>query len=188
MEDVPDIEELVRRYSTSSAEEKSNIENNVIEAYTPLVHKIANKYKNASRNGASDLQDRIQDGYQGLLQAIRTYDPNSGVKFLTYAFFCVRQSVFFGVRDINTAANSKAYTYSKLQRYKKEKAELQNQLGRVPSVREISLKTGWRVKTILTYERYMCDTLSLSNSETLDSAYPKEWENQKNICSSHLIF
>ncbi len=152
MEEKPDIEELVRRYSTSTEEEKRYIENTIIEAYTPLVHKIANKYHNASRNGASDLEDRIQDGYEGLLQAIRTYDLNRNVKFLTYAFFYVRQSVFMGVRDINTAVKSKAYTYSKLQKYKRTKAELQNQLGHVPSVKEISLKTGWKINTVLSYE------------------------------------
>lgn len=152
MEENPDIEELVRRYSTSTEEEKKYIENTVIEAYTPLVHKIANKYRNASRNGASDLQDRIQDGYEGLLQAVRSYNPDLEVKFLTYAFFCVRQSIFLGMRDINTAGKSKAYTYSKLQKYKKAKAELQNQLGRFPSVSEISRKTGWEINTVLSYE------------------------------------
>ncbi len=161
MEETLDIEELVRRYSTSTEEEKRYIENTVIDAYTPLVHKIANKYRNASRNGASDLQDRIQDGYQGLLQAIRTYDPNSNVKFLTYAFDCIWKAAFSGVRDINTPGRSKAYTNSKLRLYKKKKTELQNQLGRAPSIKEISLATGWRVKTVLVYERYLNDNVSI---------------------------
>ena len=165
MEDVPDIEELVRRYSTSSAEEKSNIENNVIEAYTPLVHKIANKYKNASRNGASDLQDRIQDCYQGLLQAIRTYNPDLEVKFMTYAFGYVRKAVYFGIRNINCSGGAKAYTNSKMQKYRRIKKELSLRLGRVPSASELSLETGWRINTVLAYERYLQDEVILGDSE-----------------------
>lgn len=164
MEEALDIEELVRRYSISSAEEKSFIENAVIEAYTPLVHKIANKYRNASRNGASDIQDRIQDGYQGLLQSLRTYDPDLEVKFMTYSFVYIRKAVYFGVRNINCSGGAKAYTNSKLQKYRRIKKEVSNRLGRVPSVRELSLETGWRINTVLVYERYLQDERSLGDS------------------------
>ena len=165
MEENPDIEELVRRYSTSTEEEKRYIENTVIEAYTPLVHKIANKYRNASRNGASDLQDRIQDCYQGLLQAIRTYNPDLEVKFMTYAFGYVRKAVYFGIRNINCSGGAKAYTNSKMQKYRRIKKELSLRLGRVPSASELSLETGWRINTVLAYERYLQDEVLLGDSE-----------------------
>ena len=168
MEEVPDIEKLVCSYSTFSVEEKRYIENAVMEAYTPLVHKIANKYKNASRNGASDLQDRIQDGYQGLLQAIRSYNPDLEVKFMTYAFGYIRKAVYFGVRDINCSSGAKAYTNAKLQEYRRIKKEISLRLGRVPSARELSLETGWKINTVLVYERYMNETASLKNSERPD--------------------
>lgn len=170
MEEVPDIEELVSSYSTSSAEEKSYIENTVMEAYTPLVHKIANKYRNASRNGASDLQDRIQDGYQGLLQAIRSYNPDLDVKFITYAFGYVRKTIYFGIRNINCSAGSNAYTNSKLQKYRRIKKELSLRLGRVPSARELSLQTGWKINIILVYERFLKDEviLEVSEQQTID--------------------
>ena len=165
MEEAPDIEELVRSYLTSTEEEKRCIENTVMEAYTPLVHKIANKYRNASRNGASDLQDRIQDCYQGLLQAIRTYNPDLEVKFMTYAFGYVRKAVYFGIRNINCSGGAKAYTNSKMQKYRRIKKELSLRLGRVPSASELSLETGWRINTVLAYERYLQDEVLLGNSE-----------------------
>ena len=136
-----------------------------MEAYTPLVHKIANKYRNASRNGASDLQDRIQDCYQGLLQAIRTYNPDLEVKFMTYAFGYVRKAVYFGIRNINCSGGAKAYTNSKMQKYRRIKKELSLRLGRVPSASELSLETGWRINTVLAYERYLQDEVLLGDSE-----------------------
>ena len=148
-----DIEEMVRRYGNSSEEEKKLIEEKICEVCVPLVHKLANKYRQVITTCASDIDDNIQNGFQGLLTAIRSYDPDSGVKFLTYAYSCIRKAVYFGVRDVNIAGRSKPQTNSRLQQYKKRKAELQQQLGRVPSVKEISLETGWEISTVLAYER-----------------------------------
>ena len=147
------IEEMARRYASCSEEEKRVIEDNICEICVPLVHKIASKYKTAIATGASDMEDNIQNGFQGLIVAIRSYDPENGVKFLTYAFSCVRKAVYFGIRDINIAGRSKPQANSRLQQYKKKKAELQQRLGYIPSVREISLETGWKISTVLTYER-----------------------------------
>ena len=156
-----DIEELVRSYSASSVDVKTSIENTVIEVYTPMVHKIANRYRNASRNWASDIQDRIQDGFQGLLLALRSYDPEFGVKFLTYAFGYVRKAVYLGVRNLNTPGKSKAYRNSELQKYLKIKNELYQQNGRIPSIHELAAATGWKVNKVLSFERQIQSVISL---------------------------
>lgn len=165
MYEYEDIEEIARRYGNSSEDEKRIIEEELCEICIPLVHKIANKFKRAIATGAADEEDNIQNGFQGLLIAIRSYDPKSGVKFLTYAFSCVRKAVYFGVRDVNVAGRSKPQANGRLQQYKKRKAELQQQLGRVPSVKEISLATGWKMSTVLTYERQTQPVKSLDIEE-----------------------
>ena len=169
MAERPDIEALLRTYREAGAQTKQEIENAVTEAYAPMVHKIAFRYPSPFREGPSDIQDRIQDGYQGLLQAVRTYDPDRGVKFLTYAFGYVRKAVYCGLRNLNTPGRAKAYTNSRLQKYRKIRSELTTQLGRSPSVRELSLETGWRLNTVLVYERYLkaaepLDILSFSET------------------------
>ncbi len=163
-----DIQEIASRYGKSSDKEKRLIEESICEICAPLVHKIAYKYRKAIMTGATDMDDNIQNGFQGLLTAIRSYDPESGVKFLTYAFSCVRKAVYFGVRDINIAGRSKARANARLQQYKKRKAELQGQLGHVPSVREISLDTGWKMSAVLTYERQTQSVRSLDFEENSD--------------------
>lgn len=170
MDEKNKIDMLIEQYINSPVTEKGIIENSICEECTPLVYKIANKYKKSIMTDGANIQDNVQNGYLGLIQAIRTYDPGSNVKFLTYAFICVQKAVFWGVRDINTVGKSKAYTYSKLQKYKKAKAELILQFGRVPSVREISLKTGDKINTVLTYELHLSDTLSVDTLQIFDGS------------------
>ena len=143
-----EIDTLIEMYRNSQDEDRKRIEEQICEMYTPLVHKIADKYRNAGSHSISANEDRIQDGYQGLLKALRSYDPGKDTKFLTYASNCVRKAVYWGIRDLNVAGTSKAFTDSKLQKYRKIKMELEQQLGRKPSVSELSIETGCKINTI----------------------------------------
>ena len=115
------IDSLMNQYRDSEGEDRKRIEEQICEMYTPLVHKIANKYRSAGSHSISDNDDRIQDGYQGLLKALRSYAPGKDTKFLTYAFYCVRKAVYLGIREVNVGGRSKAFTDSRLQKYRKTK-------------------------------------------------------------------
>jgi len=45
-----------------------------------------------------DAEDLIQEGMLGLLSAIRNFDPARGVKFSTYAEFCIRRRIISAIR------------------------------------------------------------------------------------------
>jgi RNA polymerase sigma factor (sigma-70 family) len=63
----------------------------VINQYTPLVHKIVNKYSfMAPKHSREDL---VQEGFIGLVKAIRKYDPERPTCFMTVAFPTVRGAV-----------------------------------------------------------------------------------------------
>lgn len=168
MAEADNIDDLILLYPKTPEREKRTIETRVCEVFTPLVQKIAAKYEFPSFSSAAGHEDRIQDGYQGLLKALRTYDPERNTKFLTYAFSCVRKTIYSGVRDITTNGGSKSYSNSKLQKYRKIKMDLTMKLGRIPSVGELSSETGWRISTVLAYERLFCDTVSIEDTELLD--------------------
>lgn len=155
------INDLILRYSAASEKEKRTIETRVCEAYTPLVQRIASQYKIPSLCKATNRDDRIQDGFRGLLKALQTYDPSCNTKFLTYAFSCVRKAVYTGVREINAAGRANSYSNAKLQKYRKIKKDLALKLGRIPSVGELSVETGWRINTVLAYERQLYDIVSI---------------------------
>ncbi len=159
------IDSLMDLYRNSKGEDRRRIEEQICEMYTPLVHKIADKYRNAGAYSISANDDRIQDGYQGLLRALRSYDAEKDTKFLTYAFNCVRKAVYQGIREVNVGGKSKAFNDSRLQKYRKSKKDLEQKLGRKPSVSELSIETGCRVNTVLSYERQLYDIASIEQSE-----------------------
>ena len=160
MEEKSCHEDLIDRYINASEEEKKQIEGIACKAYTPLVSRIAQKCKYYSRNSVLTQEDMVQDGYRGLLKALQTYDPSKNTKFLTYAFGYVQKAILSGIRDVNVGGRSKSYSNSKLQKYRKKKKELSQKLGRNPSVGELSIELGWRINTVLSYERQIYDTIS----------------------------
>lgn len=161
MEEKNSQEVLIDRYKRSSDEEKKQIEKMTCEAYAPLVSEIAQKCKYYSKSSVLTQEDMIQDGYQGLLKALQTYDPSQNTKFLTYAFNCIQKSILSGIREVNVGGRSKSYSNGKLQKYRKMKKELSQKLGRNPSVGELSVELGWRINTILSYERQLFDVSSI---------------------------
>ena len=48
----------------------------------------------------NNKDDLIQEGYIGLLKAEKSYDPNKGVKFSTYATMCIRNAMLLYMRQI----------------------------------------------------------------------------------------
>ena len=63
----------------------------IIEQYTPLVHKIVNKY--AWMSPAHSREDLVQEGLLGIIKAIETFDLQRGFKFMTWVYPQVRGAV-----------------------------------------------------------------------------------------------
>ncbi len=168
MIEANNIDSLILHYSEASDKEKKTIETRVCEAYTPLVHKIASRYDIPSLCHAANRDDRIQDGFRGLLKALHTYVPSCNTKFLTYAYSCVRKAIYSGVREFNAAGKRNSYSNAKLQKYRKIKKDLALKLGRIPSIGELSIETGWKINTVLAYERQLYDIVSLEDTEMSD--------------------
>lgn len=168
MEEMNCHEIIAYHYKNASEEEKKEIEKMACEAYAPLVSGIAQKCKYYSRSSVLTQEDMVQDGYQGLLKALKTYDPSQNTKFLTYAFGCVLKAIVSGIREVNVGGRSKSYSNGKLKKYKKMKKGLSEKLGRNPSIGELSIELGWRISTILSYERQLYDVVSIENTEMSD--------------------
>lgn len=63
----------------------------IVEQYTPLVHKIVNKY--AWMSPSHSREDLVQEGLIGIVKAIKTYDFERGCRFMTWVFPTVRGAV-----------------------------------------------------------------------------------------------
>lgn len=63
----------------------------IVEQYTPLVHKIVNKYAwMAPKHSREDL---VQEGLLGVVKAIETFELSRGYRFMTWVYPQVRGAV-----------------------------------------------------------------------------------------------
>lgn len=77
--------------------EGKQLANQLVEKYTPLVKKIA--YHLSARLPADiHIDDIIQSGLIGLLDASKHYDPGQGAQFETYATIRIRGAILDEVR------------------------------------------------------------------------------------------
>jgi RNA polymerase sporulation-specific sigma factor len=63
----------------------------IVQQYTPLVHKIVNKY--AWMSPAHSREDLVQEGLLGIVKAIETFDLERGTRFMTWVYPQVRGAV-----------------------------------------------------------------------------------------------
>ena len=63
----------------------------IVEQYTPLVHKIVNKYSwMAPRHSREDL---VQEGLVGIVKALKSFEPERGHRFMTWVYPQIRGAV-----------------------------------------------------------------------------------------------
>ena len=76
--------------------EAQNLEQ-FVKKYSYLVRQIAN-HMNKSLSYQVDLDDLLQSGLVGLLEARESYDDNAGAAFVTYATIKIRYAIYGHIR------------------------------------------------------------------------------------------
>jgi len=74
--------------------------------YEWLVFGISRRIKNTLPKYVS-LDDIIQDGYMGAMEALEKYDPARGAKIETYMAICIRGRIIDGMRHMQLGARRK---------------------------------------------------------------------------------
>ena len=71
----------------------------IVKQYTPLVHKIVNKY--AWMSPSHSREDLVQEGLMGIVKALRTFDIERGNRLMTWVYPNVRIAVQSAARKDN---------------------------------------------------------------------------------------
>ena len=94
----------------------------LVSEYARIVRVCARPYFLAG----GDSEDLIQEGMLGLIAAIRTFDPAKGVKFSTYAEFCVRRRIFSAIRSASGYKHTPLNSYISFESPQLEESNTQN--------------------------------------------------------------
>lgn len=97
-----------------------------------FIHSIAWSYR-----GAGELEDLEQEGYLALYPAIDGYDPERGVKFLTYAERWIRQRIRRYIQNNGSCLRLPVHCVEDMRQYERFVSCFATACGREPSDVEI---------------------------------------------------
>ncbi len=93
------LEQLVQEYLENPAESNAS---RVVEEGTALVYHFVKLYSHPGDDSSGEGEDLVQAGFEGILKALKRFDPDRGVLFSTYASHCIIGEIRHEVRRRKT--------------------------------------------------------------------------------------
>ncbi len=125
-----------------------------------FVVSVAKKFQNRG----VPLVDLIGEGNLGLMTAARKFDPDRGVKFISYAVWWIRQAVQAAIARHGRPVRVPLNRTADLSRLGRTTTLLKDRLGRMPTTEELARATGLTVEAVR--------SLSALNSEAVRLDHP----------------
>src|SRR5437870_604024 len=107
------------------------------------------------------LAELVCIGNEGLLKAVKKFDPDKGVKFISYAVWWIRQTVLQALAEQTRSVRIPLNQNSNLAKLARTDTLLTQQLGRSPTDAEIAEEMAEPVETIRALRRVAASELSL---------------------------
>jgi RNA polymerase primary sigma factor len=126
--------ELAKRIEMGDREARKQF----VLANLRLVVSIAKRYVGRGLT----LLDLIQEGNIGLIRAVQRYDWRRGHRFSTHATWWIRQAISRAVADKGRTIRLPVYVNTALNRIRRERQRLLQELGREPTEQELAEATG----------------------------------------------
>lgn len=137
--------EEARLLSAAAAGERRALAE-VVERYSPLVNRIARRMH--APGGSEELEDLIQVGSVGLLEAVNRFQPERGA-FSSYASVTISGTIKRHFRDRGWRLGIPRSLHDSALAVNSATARLEAQLGRRPTDREVATETGIELERIV---------------------------------------
>jgi RNA polymerase primary sigma factor len=108
-----------------------------------------------------DLAELVAIGNEGLLKAVRKFDPDQGVKFISYAVWWVRQAVLKALAEQTRSVRIPLNQNSHLIKMSRTETFLSQEFGREPTDEEIAKALEDTVENVRTARRMTAAEVSL---------------------------
>ncbi len=138
--------------------------NKLVRSNLRYVVSVANRYKNFGLS----LEDLINEGNIGLINAIKRFDPQRGVKLITYAVWWIRQSIMHALADQRSTVRLPVKQAGLLHKISITYEKLRQEFGREPETSELSERLDMKVADIEKLIRMNRNYLSLDAAVSPD--------------------
>jgi RNA polymerase primary sigma factor len=118
---------------------------------------VANKYRGCGLS----LQDLIEEGNIGLIQAAKRFDGTRHIKFITYAVWWIRQAIMHSLAEQSGTVRLPIKQAGKLYKIERKYKSLTQELEREPTTSEVAEDLGYSVEDIENIMRAYRTHLSL---------------------------
>jgi RNA polymerase primary sigma factor len=108
-----------------------------------------------------DLGDLVAIGNEGLLRAVQKFDPDRGVKFISYAVWWVRQAVLKALAEQTRSVRFPLNQNTAAVRFAKAQGLLAQELGRTPTDHELAAALATTLHDVRNAKRLFVTEVSL---------------------------
>jgi RNA polymerase sigma factor (sigma-70 family) len=124
------------------------------------------------RRGLIPFVDLVQEGHVGLIKAVDQFDPDRGYRFSTYAYWWIRRALSDAFTNRSRLIRLPESLREGLREMRRTKKRLEEELGRMPTARELAEQMETSEKKV----RKLLDVVPDPGSiEELAQGYDEGW-------------
>ncbi len=114
----------------------------MIQANLRLVISVAKNF----RNRGLPMEDLVNEGNVGLMNAVDRFDPTVGSRFSTYASYWIDQAIRRAVQNATQMIHIPSYLMEQIAHLRLAMRELEERLNRMPTIQEVATHMGITVR------------------------------------------
>jgi len=124
--------------------EAAEARDRMVQANLRLVISVAKHF----RNRGLPLEDLVNEGNVGLMNAVDRFDPDVGSRFSTYAGYWIDQAIRRAVQNAQQMIHIPSYLMEKISDMRLAKRELEEKFGRPATMEEIAAHLGITLRKV----------------------------------------